>query len=362
MTSQTVNEDIEITNRPRELSAEEYKTILRNVHDAVYTLDPNGRITWVNEIVFKDYDIGYSREELIGAYVSKIMSMEDIEKCAEIISELLQNEDRDSSRVEITIQTASGREIPCDLHLALMPDGDGGYQGTVGVLRDITDRKRREQGQMVMNRVLRHHMRNKLNVIRGMAELLGDDSVDASSSQSRSIIEATEELLRLSNKARQVDEALTAGDWSLEPIDVVELVQQRCEALEARFPEADISIETSGDVWARANQRLTIVIDNLLENAIEHSEQRSPDIDVSLASTPGDFGVEIRIADDGPGIHQMEIEPLKQEMETPLRHGSGLGLWVVKWLTERFYGQLKIENRSPRGSVVVVRLQGADAD
>jgi len=50
----------------------------------------------------------------------------------------------------------------------------GGEQRFVGIVEDITDRKRREQRLEVLNRVLRHNLRNQIDVIRSHAEVLGE--------------------------------------------------------------------------------------------------------------------------------------------------------------------------------------------
>jgi signal transduction histidine kinase len=98
-----------------------------------------------------------------------------------------------------------------------------------------------------------------------------------------------------------------------------------------------------------------------LENAIDHSEGNSPDVHVSVnrAGEQDDL-VEIRVMDEGDTIAPTEIEPLERGTETPIEHGSGLGLWVVKWMVERFGGELEFKERSPRGNIVLIRLQSAD--
>jgi signal transduction histidine kinase len=68
------------------------------------------------------------------------------------------------------------------------------------------------------------------------------------------------------------------------------------------------------------------------------------------------------VADDGPGIPEMEIEVLESGEETPLAHSSGIGLWLVNWLTDHLNGQISFENREPRGSIVTVRLPKPDPD
>lgn len=120
------------------------ETILENIHDGVYTLDAKGRITWVNQTAIEEHDIGYNADELIGSYVSKVLTDEDIEKCLDIIRKCLRSPARESGRCEIARQTAFGTEIPCELQLALLPMEDDDFGGSVGVVRDITERKRRE--------------------------------------------------------------------------------------------------------------------------------------------------------------------------------------------------------------------------
>lgn len=44
-----------------------YETILETIRDGVYTLDTTGQITWVNNIAVENFDIGYTRDELVGA-------------------------------------------------------------------------------------------------------------------------------------------------------------------------------------------------------------------------------------------------------------------------------------------------------
>lgn len=347
----------EVDGLPPQLS----EIILQNIHDAVYTLDANGRITWVNEVVLEEFDTGYTREDLIGAPVSKVLSSEDISQCIEIITDLLEDGGRDSGHCEVSVQTAYGNEIPCDLHLALLPFDDGEFQGTIGVLRDITDRKRREQGLMVLNRVLRHNLRHQLNLILGHADVLEQGVDDQFAVHVQPIIAAAESLDRLGGKARHVEDTLTADEQSIESIEAVELVEARCDDFDAQFPEADISVETPSSVWVYADHRLTVIVDNLLENAITHSDQDSPVIDVSITTNSKERDwVELRVADNGPNIPPMEVESVLNGEETSLKHGSGLGLWLVKWWADRYGGGIEFNDRSPRGNVVLVRLREVD--
>ncbi len=342
------------------LSTTDYELILKNIHDAVYTLDPNGRITWVNEVAVEEFDGGYTREELIGAPVTKILPAEDVERCVEIITELLETDASGSRRCEISLQTASGREIPCDLHLSLLPSDDGSFEGTLGVVRDVTERKRREQGLSVLNRVLRHNVRNQLNIVMTRAELLEDRPSGDGDDPVETIHDAAGRLLRLSEKARQIESALTGDDGYLGPVDVVDVVEGRLDAFRERYPGARLSLSAPPERWVTANRTLEIVVDNLLENAIQHSDRDAPTVEISIDPDAG-LGrwVTVHIADDGPGLPRAELDALEADEETQLVHGSGLGLWLVRWLVDSVGGDVAFENGSPRGSAVSIRLRGS---
>ena len=339
-----------------------YETILMNIQDAVYTLDAEGRITWVNRPAVENYDIGYTREELIGSYASKVLNQGDIEKAAEIIQNLLEADDREKGRCEIVVHTANGKEIPCDLHLSLLPLEDGEFQGTLGVLRDIREQKQREQRLAVFNRVLRHNVRNDLAIILGQASDL-QQTFDGEAAEKAALIRNRGERLNsLAEKARTIEEILNDQDYAVEPIDVQEFVRNRVEAYRKEYPGVTIAFDEREERWAMANETLGLAIDELLENAIEHNEDP---IKISVSLTPPAAGmdwVDITIKDNGTGIPMDEITALESGRETQLQHASGLGLWFVNWLANRYGGSLSFEHRDPGGNTVSLSLQSASPE
>jgi signal transduction histidine kinase len=50
-----------------------------------------------------------------------------------------------------------------------------------------------------------------------------------------------------------------------------------------------------------------------------------------VSAANGDDRVTVRVEDDGPGIPDDELGVVTEGEETPLKHGSGLGLWIVQW-------------------------------
>ena len=127
--------------RERELTR--YRRLIEAMGDPVYVLDAEGHYTYVNDAHVETF--GYDREKLVGNHASLIIPEREFERGTELIRELLAAEDRQRVTWELETVTADGEELIVENHLALLPSPDGEFRGTVGVVRDITDRRERER-------------------------------------------------------------------------------------------------------------------------------------------------------------------------------------------------------------------------
>lgn len=93
-------------------------------------------------------------------------------------------------------------------------------------------------------------------------------------------------------------------------------------------------------------------------NAVSHTDRESPAVELRVG--PTEDAVVIEVADDGPGIGDLEREALERGHETPLDHARGLGLWFVRWTVTNAGGDIAIEANEPRGSVVRLSLPRAE--
>lgn len=328
-----------------------YETVLQTIHDAVYTLDPDGVITWVNRTAVEGFELGYTRDDLVGSPVSLVLGEADIQRATEIIGGLLDGED--AGRCEVAIQTAHGTEIPCELDITLLPAPDGSFRGTVGVLREITQRRQREQRLAVLNRVLRHDTRNELAVIVGEAHDL-EVALEGEAAEKAARIRARGEgFVALAEKARRVERSLEGADGRLAAVDVVDLVRAAVARVGETHPAADVDLDVPASAAVLANDSLGIAVEELLENAVEHGGAATVVVEAAADR------VTVRIDDDGPPIPEAELAVLESGDETPLRHASGLGLWVANWLVEGCAGGLAFDRRPDGGNRLTIRLQPA---
>ena len=220
------------------------------------------------------------------------------------------------------------------------------------IYSDITDELQRDKHLDVLHRVLRHNLRNDLTVILGMATRIIDQTEDTQTQQAARKIKTTaQNLSRLSEEAKTIERVLgetaAVGPVALQPL--AEDVGANCEAL---FETASITVDVPSELTVSANDQLQIVLRSLLDNAIRHNDSSTPRASVTARRhDPGT--VELSVVDNGPGIPNDEQKLITDDAQiTPLNHGSGLGLWLVKWIVDAYGGWIEIETPASGGTVV----------
>ncbi|WP_137287146.1 PAS domain S-box protein [Halorussus salinisoli] len=138
-----------IQRRERERRLERSEAMLDAVSDGVYALDADSRFVAVNDAYVEL--TGYAREELLGEHASKVVGPDLYEESKWIQKSL--EADEDVVTMEATLPTADGESIPIETRITPLSLGD--QMGRVGVVRDVTDRKRREEKLTSLNEMLR---------------------------------------------------------------------------------------------------------------------------------------------------------------------------------------------------------------
>jgi signal transduction histidine kinase len=254
--------------------------------------------------------------------------------------------------------------------LEVVPAAIGHPHGTTAgrtiALHDVTEREARRQRLEVLNRVLRHNLRNEMTVVMGYAGVLADSLSGEEAQHARKIESRSTALAELGEKARDLESMLeSASDTAPSSVSLDDVVTDVLSdvpadasadgdvAVDVAVPEG-LTVETNEPV-------LRTVLATIVENAVEHNTSSVPWVGVTArtATTDGGDGdgdeVVIEIRDDGPGIPDHELSVVTDGEETPLDHGSGIGLWIVQWGSRWLGADIDFET-SERGTTVRLQL------
>jgi len=330
----------DITERKdREQRLERYETIIEASGDAVYLLDPAGHFRFVNEALTEI--TGYPEEDLLGEHVSKVMDDPDIETGASLILELIDGE-KNRGKFEMTAYTADGEAIPMENHIALITAEDGSLEASAGIVRDISERKAREERLEQFTSLVSHDLRNPLSVAGGSVELARQDCQSEHLDRVSGALERMETLIEDLLAWARMGERVEVQ----EPIDVATVVEGCWQTV----PTAEARLRTATDLSIIADRsRLQQLIENLIRNAVEHGGDSVTMTVGELADGDGFF-----VADDGPGISDEDRENVFESGYSRKDDGTGLGLAIVGEIVDAHGWDVRVTESETGGARVEI--------
>jgi len=297
-----------------------YRTLVEALHDPVYVLDEAGHFEFVNEAFVETF--GYEFDEVLGDDVSVVKDETAVEQGVTNLGRILSSDGPDSLYFETEIRAKDGESIPCEDHMAALPYEGETFNGSVGILRDISDRKRKTRDLKRQNRrldefarVVTHDLRSPLDVARGNLDLLREECdsgrIDAIDGALSRMDELISDLLGLARVGDETD--------TVESVDLAALSADCWRHVET----ADATVRTEIDRSVRADRsRVAQLLENLMRNAVEHG---GDDVTVMVGELADGFYVE----DDGAGIPDDEREAVFEAGYTTDRRGTGFGLSIA---------------------------------
>ncbi|NLV10190.1 PAS domain S-box protein [Halomicrobium mukohataei] len=261
--------------------------------------------------------------------------------------------DGESAQGELRRWTADGFR---DFLFRAVPYQRGdGRQFAFGIYTDITEQRERQRRLEVLNRVLRHNLRNDMTVILGTAEeLVGRADDEEHRTLLKRLLRKAEGVVSLSDRAREIEAAVRRDPATTDSVSVPDIVESVVDELATEHPEATLRTDCD-PVPPIADPRLRTALYETVQNALEHNETPTVSVDVTADAE----SVCIRIEDDGSGIPADELAVVTGDAEiTQLTHGTGLGLWLITWLIESYGGTVTFENTA--GTTVTLRVPHTD--
>ena len=308
------------------------RVIARETDDLVFVVDDRERITKINETAVKT--LGVERSDALGVPMGDVLG-HDLDQVRPLET--------------LTLETAEGTRR-YDPEVSAVTDQHDTELGFILSLRDVTERELREQRLAVLNRVLRHNLRNKIEVVRSHAEVLRDRNGNG---HAETILATADEIADLGYSARTIDQFVSASVGSTR-VDLASVVRETVDRIEATG--VSVSVTTPETAAVEANRAaINAALEEAIDNAITYADAR---VEIGIETNPD--GYEVQIVDDGPGIPGGELESLAAGTETALQHGSGLGLWQLKWAVRTIGGDLSFDTTDGTAVTIVVPATPGD--
>lgn len=242
-------------------------------------------------------------------------------------------------------------------HLMVNLIAGGGVLGALlGVIRELRRQYARvdklNHRNRVLNQVLRQTINDEIHTISGYTELIDEEGDGDDRELLEPVQRKSRALIETSRIARHIQRLEDGSDET--PSDVVRLVTECVDIMRDAHPDAEITTDLPDEAWVDTGRLLCIVIEQLVENSIEHND-RSPCITIDVEPIDTE-SVDIRVVDNGPGIPETHRQALTTDRTPSDIENSGLGLWFVGWFVDRHDGTLALEQNDPRGTIVRITL------
>jgi len=369
-----------------------FRAIFEGTSVGITLINREGRLVESNPALQEM--LGYNGRELANMVFNELIYPDDMANYVGLFNDLWAGA-LDSYQMEKSYARKDGRLVWVSVNFSLARDNLNEPMFIIGVVEDVTERKRVEETMQQAKEVaeaankakseflasMSHEIRTPMNAILGMADLLWETPL--TSEQQKYIMtfrSAGETLLSLINDILDLSR-VEVGHYELESInfDLGNVIEKTCEVMAIRAHEKgvelvcrlmpDVPVNLIGDPG-----RLRQIIINLIGNAIKFTDEGEVLLKVALADnqppiSTGSDGRECRllftISDTGIGISPEKLDVIfewftQADSSTTRKYGgTGLGLTIAKRLVELMGGRIWVESEVGKGSTFYFTIRFA---
>ncbi|MCL5781353.1 MAG: cell wall metabolism sensor histidine kinase WalK [Firmicutes bacterium] len=323
------------------------RAILNSMADGVIALDKYGRVILINPVVEGIFKI--KEEEWTGNQLIKVIRNHELEehfiRALNSMQPVLNN--------ELQVLTPEPRLFR--VHISPLKGSHEERMGVVGLLTDVTERRKLERMRSEFVANVSHELRTPLTSINGFVETLLDGAIEDPTLAKNFLEIINTEGKRLANliddllKLSRLEDRRT--ELNKQPVDLAEVINNTVKMFEARATDKNIELTTAlpqemlpvpGDQGF-----LSQVLVNLVDNAIKYT---LPGGKVGIEVTYSQEEVTVAVSDTGIGIPPESLPRLFERFyrvdkaRSRDMGGTGLGLSISKHIIEAHGGKIRAES------------------
>lgn len=212
----------------------------------------------------------------------------------------------------------------------------------------------------ILNEMVRHDIRNDLQLVQAHAEMAVEYADETGCEHLSIVRENAASAVELTRTARELAELLLQPDVERQAVMLAPTLEQQLTEIQSAHADAVVTVDgTLPRVRVTGNEMLGSIFRNLLQNAILHTDKEIPTVTITAAEY--EDHVEVRVADNGPGIPDGQKERIFGKGEKRLEsQGTGIGLYLVQTLIDSYGGRVWVADNDPEGAVFTVELPVAE--
>jgi len=350
--------------------------ILMHMRSGLITLDPEGRIVYLNNAAAALLSI--DAKKIKGKFLDEILPA-DARVFSDKLSELLSAGVQSERRGEFIMK--SGEEFRT-MHItcSFLTSPEGGLRGIIALFEDVTEQKRREVYLKEVEKMatigelsasLAHEIRNPLASIRGSVETIMNSEGIADSDYERRLMNLiVKETDRLTNVLEEFLvfarlKELPVDHITYNRVDLAKIISEIVLMLRHNpdfAGKVEIENRLEGELWTLGREeQLKDAFYNLIINAKDAISDESGTITIDLARERSGFYAEKRligvsITDSGQGIPEEILSQIFTPFFSTKPRGTGLGLAIAQGIVNRHRGIIEAENIEGGGARFTVFL------
>ncbi|MBM4059832.1 MAG: PAS domain S-box protein [Planctomycetes bacterium] len=341
------------------------QAIVDTATEGIVTIDSAGRIDTFNGAAERLF--GYRAAEVLGRNVSVLMPPPHCDDHDGYLQRYLTTGVRHIIGIgrEVAGRRKDGTTFPIELSVG--EGWIGGQRFFTAVIRDVTERKEMQTKLGQAERLaavgelaagVAHEINNPINTIINCAQLIRDgDAPDDN------CLVIQEEGARIAEIVKDLLQFARDDSDRPQPTSIFEVVQRTLRLVGENFKRhgVDLTVDVAEDLpYVKARpQQIQQVLLNLLINAKDALLQAGgDDRRVWMSARVDGYGVQLEVADNGPGIPgHLGLRIFEPFVTTKrARGGTGLGLSISKSIVEGYNGTLDVESEPGQGATFRVWL------